>query len=98
MLPPHRLLALAIAAVALSSRPGRAFAAAAADPGDRGAAVGSFDLAPAASWRGAYRNASLNTWGGALLHAPNDPKGYAYHMFASGFVGGQHFGLCSPVL
>ena len=34
---------------------------------DTGPWVGVFKMAPAASALGAYRNDSLNTWGGALL-------------------------------
>jgi hypothetical protein len=66
---------------------GVGLAMAAADPGDTGPAVGIFTLAPVPSFKGAYRNDSLNSWGGALLHAPEDTK-YPYHMFASGFVEG----------
>ena len=46
---------------------------------DHGPAVGSFVLAPARSILGAYRNDSLNSWGGAMLHTPDDPQ-WPYHM------------------
>ena len=58
-----------------------------ADPGDHGQAVGTFKLAPARSILGAYRNSSLNSWGGSLIHVPED-KEWPFHMFASGFVAG----------
>jgi hypothetical protein len=54
---------------------------------ETGPHVGVFEMAPAASALGAYRNDSLNSWGGALLHVPEDPA-WPYHMFASGFVEG----------
>ena len=40
---------------------------------DHGPAVGRFKLAPVESVLGAYRNDSLNSWGGALVHTPEDP-------------------------
>jgi hypothetical protein len=40
---------------------------------DHGPAVGSFTLAPVRSVLGAYRNDSLNSWGGAMVHTPEDP-------------------------
>ena len=54
---------------------------------ETGPRVGSFTMAPARSVLGAYRNDSLNSWGGALLHVPEDPR-WPYHMFASAFVEG----------
>jgi hypothetical protein len=39
---------------------------------DHGPAVGSFTLAPVRSALGAYRNDSLNSWGGAMVHTPED--------------------------
>ena len=59
---------------------------------ETGPAVGIFEMAPVRSVQGAYRNDSLNTWGGALLHVPEDPR-WKYHMFASGFgLGLQNLG------
>lgn len=54
---------------------------------EHGPHVGSFVMAPAKSVLGAYRNDSLNSWGGALVHVPEDRR-WPYHMFASAFVGG----------
>ena len=47
---------------------------------DRGPAVGTFKLAPALSVYGAYHNESMNSWGGAIVHVPED-KATPYHMF-----------------
>eukprot|EP01052_Picozoa_sp_SAG31_P027377 SAG31_NODE_2559_length_5487_cov_68.463066_3_plen_460_part_00 len=44
-----------------------------------------FDLAPAPSpfpTRQAYYNASTWSWGGALIHVPDDPRGFPFHLFA----------------
>ena len=69
MLLPATLLACAAAGI---NEPG----------GESGPAVGSFTLAPVRSYEGAYRNHSLNTWGGALLHDQDNAE-YPCHMFAS---------------
>jgi hypothetical protein len=53
-------------------------------------AVGSFKLAPAPSVYGAYRNDSFNSWGGSLIHVPED-KEWPFHMYVSAFV--QNCGL-----
>ena len=49
---------------------------------DKGPAVGTFKLAPVLSVFGAYHNNSMNTWGGALVHVPED-KATPYHMFVT---------------
>ena len=49
------------------------------DAPDNGPAVGTFKLVPALSVYGAYHNKSMNTWGGALVHVPED-KATPYHM------------------
>ena len=52
------------------------------DAPDNGPAVGTFKLAPALSVYGAYHNKSMNTWGGALVHVPED-KATPYHMYVN---------------
>lgn len=49
---------------------------------NKGPAVGSFKLMPALSVYGAYHNKSMNSWGGALVHVPED-KATPYHMFVN---------------
>ena len=84
---PPRPAARLPAALAVLRRP-RARASPPPPPlPEHGPHVGSFVMAPAKSVLGAYRNDSLNSWGGALVHVPEDRR-WPYHMFASAFVGG----------
>ena len=44
-----------------------------------------FNLAPAPSpfpTRQAYYNSSTWSWGGALIHVPDDPRGFPFHLYA----------------
>jgi hypothetical protein len=46
-------------------------------------------LAPAAPLsQQLYRNSSLSSWGGNVLHAGDEGDIYAYHLFAAGFTNG----------